>query len=1112
MLIMKSLSHAKASIAFTTICIIAFLSGSCFAAISKQDKYGHYVQNEGFQYSLTSSGGKITFAKRAFASSINEKQKLLSAGSFESLFPFLLTESSRLSAYWTTGLKLYKSFSVNDGTTWSAPRALCILPAAPKSLKILTTAGDTADIVVWSDTSGNAYSFYVTETGSILNPIQIYRPSAELLKFEIARDSNNVYFFALNKNGSVIYAESGDSAASWSTPQKINVQDSSDIKCAAFNASIYAVAADKAMNKHNLIISKKSGTSPSSFQSIELPYENLAGVYFDISSLGIMTLLAPGVEFTQLSFSANNGYTWTKPRRLNLPAVNMSKIQSVVSNSSGASIFLEGNADLSITNRLAVFNGFLTPDDIKTNTKKVTASFNPFLDPDGDEVSVVFHVSDNPYFIGAGITSTYCSSNEGVINSGGKDGVFYYKAAAFDGFQMAESPAQKLEINTETPEVTAFVFNKRSDGVFNTTECIASIKFSKDMDTTVPARFEAEGYSDATFVLSSETSWIDKRTALSKLRHNLQDGSFTIKTQGFADIFGNTMATNETYSLSIDRTAPSIEVFCKKESKGFTSSKEAFLTVISERNSSLVFDGIKYISATGTFEVLRSLTSGLNILTFEVTDTAGNTAVLTKSLVFESDIPEIVLTKPKEKDWIRPGALFAVEAIVTDRKDNLDENTEISFRINGATAEGELSYDTASKKITGIIKCPVSVKAENVLEICATDITGNTGVLRQALNLDSVAPKIIIEDSFNKLYSKDISAVILSISDSGSGIDADKCQIVIKRNEVSIEGTLTYRKELSQVIFTPHTDLSEGLYTITGILRDLCGNSDVIPEIALIVDTSAPLIELSAIPITLTDEATMQISGTLNDESAKRISVMNNNVFVASFPVKGKQFFAPIKLNSGNNALDIVAQDQAGNIGKKSASVHYLAPPDHIVFYFDGRVLAQSEYCSSTPVVSITDPSGAIPAAATAVLDETTPLLYNNLTGAITIPVLVAGSHTINVSALGGSYYITFKVAGTLVLSDFNPCPSPYNPDSGNISFTFNCSVASLISLKVFDITGNTIYTSSGTSYTGFNDSMIWNGKLSSGEFASNGVYLALLSATFGAEKSTLTSRFVLLR
>lgn len=567
---------------------------------------------------------------------------------------------------------------------------------------------------------------------------------------------------------------------------------------------------------------------------------------------------------------------------------------------------------------------------------------------------------------------------------------------------------------------------------------------------------------------------------------------------------GLSSVSSKPRSIVIDTTPPAIFILSPAGDIS-TEAKEITLSGTTEPYCQVKINGAgASIHSKGGFETKVPLKPGTNILTVESTDPAGNTASVLRKVFLSSFSSELALTRPTSKDFFKPGCIFAIEASPLPGT-LINDGEEAAIRLNGITLESSVIYDGESGILNGFSKIPLNFANETgLLTISLRDRNGSEKKAALNIKLDTKGPQVLLPLAGSMVYSNRTDLVTVPLKDEGSGADLLNSKVKLFKDNITVEASASSDKSSSSVVLLPRYSLSDGLYLLEVTPRDLAGNSGPPQRFNYAVDTKAPQITLNS---DLPSESTVSsiiIEGRSNKPHISSVTVTQNGSSAKNISVKGDSFSLPLRLEDGTNIICITLCDAAGNRSSLSRRVFYLAPPQFLLFNFDGVNISNGEYVAANPVIKITDAAGSGVAEAKVKLDGTA-VTYDTSSGRVTASALSNTSHTLTVELPEKTYEISFMVDTAARISNVLACPNPYDPSAGDLSVTFNCSKVMTVTLMVFDIRGSLILRKEAAAATGFNDSLKWDGKNCNGETAANGTYILDLVARDASGASSVS-------
>ena len=384
--------------------------------------------------------------------------------------------------------------------------------------------------------------------------------------------------------------------------------------------------------------------------------------------------------------------------------------------------------------------------------------------------------------------------------------------------------------------------------------------------------------------------------------------------------------------FKIDRSAPALSLISQTEEA--VDQRDLLLTGKVSEPANLYINNSKVTSeADGIFKVKFSLQPGKNLIEITATDEAGNTAHLSKTIFYSAIRPEISLLKPKETDWFKPDSTIYIEAEAHDTQNDITDESEGEIVISGAVLEDKLIYDKNEAKLSGFIHLPQNMPDGKLSAgIKLNDAAGNVGEATFKINIDRSAPALAL----NTVFSNSSSSVGIPITDAGAGVDPAGTIIMIAG--VSTEGFASLEAE--KLIVRTKFPLPDGSYEVEAIPRDLIGNTGKISTFSLIVDTIPPNLFIGSSAEGATDQSSLLINGSVNDNHSSVINshtkifgvgikIYNNQKLIESFIPQENIFAKEIQLFPGNNEILVEAIDQAGNksshILRTFANIHSFA-------------------------------------------------------------------------------------------------------------------------------------------------------------------------------------------
>lgn len=263
--------------------------------------------------------------------------------------------------------------------------------------------------------------------------------------------------------------------------------------------------------------------------------------------------------------------------------------------------------------------------------------------------------------------------------------------------------------------------------------------------------------------------------------------------------------TNITRSFIYNVGVPPLEVSSPFQD---TSTSSTSITVSGKTSSSgvtLTLNGSTVsLDAAGAFSNTVNLSSGLNTLTFEATNTSGQKSSVVRKITLDQSGPSLTLSTPSEGQAVN-GA---------------------SVRVSGTTEAGvtlTANSTTLPVSANGSFDAYVFVSESSpVLTVVAKDSAGNTTTLTRNLTVDKTAPALTVSSPLEGLVTNSTSVVVSGTTDADAS--------------VFVNGTAVQKGNGSA--FQTTVSASPGAAQITVEAVDAAGNKTTIAR-NVFVDTGA---------------------------------------------------------------------------------------------------------------------------------------------------------------------------------------------------------------------------------------------------------------------------------
>lgn len=363
------------------------------------------------------------------------------------------------------------------------------------------------------------------------------------------------------------------------------------------------------------------------------------------------------------------------------------------------------------------------------------------------------------------------------------------------------------------------------------------------------------------------------------------------------------ITSNAHIKILLDTLPPTIFIDYPKEGNVINSSKVSIYgRSYDNENVEIVeisVDGGKFSPANGTthWKIDIDLSDGIHKITARAIDNSGNSRIATVNFTVDTTPPIIEIREPSEGDIFPNGNITIIGV------------TEPNALINCMNVEG---YADSNGNFT--LNITIDVHGEDIfteINITVIDIVGNKNETSVNVIIDSVPPIIEIYDFLNGSVVRYSNITIHGKTEDNATVTISN--ITYKCNETGL--------------FHINISLYEGVNDVLVKAQDEAGNiNDTI--ICIVVDTIPPeLIIDSPKNKTITNRGYINIIGTL---------INGTEIVIGgkAYTVKNERFNISIPLEEGENAIEILGRDVAGNWVKKIVYVLLdTIPPDIEIFY-----------------------------------------------------------------------------------------------------------------------------------------------------------------------------------
>jgi len=350
------------------------------------------------------------------------------------------------------------------------------------------------------------------------------------------------------------------------------------------------------------------------------------------------------------------------------------------------------------------------------------------------------------------------------------------------------------------------------------------------------------------------------------------------------DLAGN-MGT-ATVSVTLDTSLPVIQITSPVNNSYVNTPAITVTGNISETVQTLTVNGVAAQVTDKSFTLAGvALVAGLNNITVETKDLAGNTGSATISVNLDTASPVIQITAPASSSNVNTPAITVTGTV--------NEAVQ-TVTVNGVAAQ----IMDKSFTLSGV----ALVNGLNNIAIEAKDLAGNIGTAAVSVNLDTALPVVKVISTVNNSYVNTPQITV-------TGTVSETVQIV------TVNGVAAQVTDKSFTLAS--VTLVEGANTITVEAKDLAGNTGSV-TIIVNLDTALPVIQMtSPVNNSYVNTPAITVTGSLN-EAVQTVTI--NGV---AAQVTDKSFtLANVTLVEGANTITVEARDLAGNIGAANAVVN----------------------------------------------------------------------------------------------------------------------------------------------------------------------------------------------
>jgi len=281
-----------------------------------------------------------------------------------------------------------------------------------------------------------------------------------------------------------------------------------------------------------------------------------------------------------------------------------------------------------------------------------------------------------------------------------------------------------------------------------------------------------------------------------------------------------------------------------------------------------------------------TLTEGVNAITIDATDAAGNKASVTLTVTLDTYPPTLYVYNPLDR-LLTPDDLLTVDGLS-------DANTVITIEVMQFGVVKDEETVVARSDGTFVAAMTLLEGSQTIIVTAKDSPANNVKVVSRVVTLDTTAPALVIDSPTAEVtYFRTATLQLI-----GHIEDPTPDKVVVKVNGKPVVHSGT---------FTVALTLVEGPNAIVVTAEDEVGNIAT-QTLNVIRDTVRPELDVEVPAFLLTNEAELLLRGDVNKDAIK-VEVRGTEVSVD----ENGQFHDTLDLSTEPSPLVVVATDLAGN-------------------------------------------------------------------------------------------------------------------------------------------------------------------------------------------------------
>ena len=368
-----------------------------------------------------------------------------------------------------------------------------------------------------------------------------------------------------------------------------------------------------------------------------------------------------------------------------------------------------------------------------------------------------------------------------------------------------------------------------------------------------------------------------------------------------------------------------------------------------------VNDTAVQVNADGSFSYALLLKNGVNIITIEATDSAGNMAADTRTVTLDQTAPVLAITTPADNS--------KTGNVLLEVSGTVDKTSVVTVKMKD-TVQSALMYNGA---FTATI---ILEPGYNTIEITGTDLAGNQSSLKRTVLYDDRKPSLAItEPNQDMRTSRSDLTIKGTVHDALTAVGVT----ISKDNEIFtpsvIDGTFAQTINFA----------AEKTYDIVVTATNEVGTSTSVQR-NIIYDITPPVLSIDRVP-SPTSQSRLTVTGIREAGTAVTVTCPTAIVGEVSYPTPTTWQAAISGLTEGENVINAASADAAGNTVTATATVVLATRQPHITVMATPDVI----WPPNNKMVPVTITGGVeangsnIKSVSISVSDEYKKYEYNNL-------------------------------------------------------------------------------------------------------------------------------------